>query len=109
VQGRKRAVHETGALLERLFDSRRADRAGLAAETPPPAREYLVPEDLMGLFVRITAVVAVAIVALILLGILVKIVIVAAVIAALVIAGLAVRNAVRSRRPGPVVTYTAHR
>jgi hypothetical protein len=73
------------------------------------ARQYVGPEDMMSLFVRITAVVAVAIVALILLGILVKIVFVAAIIAALVIAGLALYNLFRRRRPAPVVTYSARR
>ena len=64
----------------------------------------------MSLFLRITAVVAVAIVALILLGIVVKSFFVAAIIAAFVIAGLALYNAFRRRRPAPpVVTYTARR
>ena len=81
----------------------------MGAETRPPAGEYVGPEDMMSLFVRITAIVAVAIVALVLLGLLVKIVFVAAIIAALVIAGLTVYNAFRRRRPGPVVTYSARR
>jgi hypothetical protein len=97
----------TPQLLERLFDSRRAERA---VETRPEPVRYVRPEDMMNLFVRITAVVAVAIVALVLLALLVKIVFVAAIIAALVIAGLAVYNAIRRRRPAPpVVTYTARR
>ena len=63
----------------------------------------------MSLFVRITAVVAVAIVALVLVGFLVKIVFVAAIIAAFVFAGLAVYNVFRRRRSAPVMTYTARR
>lgn len=61
----------------------------------------------MSLFIRITAVVAVAVVALILLGFLVKIVFFAAVVAAFVIGGLALYNLFRRRGPAPVVRYTA--
>jgi hypothetical protein len=64
---------------------------------------------MMSLFVRITAIVAVAIVALVLVGFLVKIVFVAAIVAALVIAGLALYNVFRRRRPAPVMTYTTRR
>jgi small-conductance mechanosensitive channel len=100
----------TAQLLERLFDSRRAERPGAAAETCPAAGQYVAPEDLMSLFVRITAVVAVAIVALILLGFILKTVVVAAIVAAFVVAGLAIYNAVRGRRAAPpVVTYTQRR
>ena len=64
----------------------------------------------MSLFVRITAVVAVAVVALILLAFVLKIVFFAAIVAAFVVAGLTIYNAVRRRRPAPpVVTYTARR
>ena len=63
----------------------------------------------MSLFVRITAVVAVAIVALVLLGILVKIVFVAAIIAAFVVGGLALYNLFRRRAPAPMVRYTGRR
>jgi hypothetical protein len=84
--------------------------ARVLAETRPPAAEYLGAEDMMNLFVRITAVVAVAIVALVLVGFLVKIVFVAAIVAAFVIAGLAIYNVFRRRRPAPpVVTYSARR
>jgi hypothetical protein len=62
---------------------------------------------MMGLFVRITAVVAVAVVALILLGFVLKIVIFAAIVAALVVGGLALYNLVRRRGPAPVVRYKA--
>ncbi len=63
----------------------------------------------MSLFVRITAVVAVAFVALILLGFVLKIVIFAAIVAAFVVAGLALYNLVRRRQPAPVARYTWRR
>jgi hypothetical protein len=62
---------------------------------------------MMSLFVRITAVVAVAVVALILLSFLVKIIFFAALVAALVVGGLAVYNLFRRRAPAPVVRYSA--
>jgi hypothetical protein len=64
---------------------------------------------MMSLFVRITAIVAVAIVALVLLGIVVKIVFVAAIVAALVVGGIALYNLFRGRRPAPVARYTGRR
>jgi hypothetical protein len=64
---------------------------------------------MMSLFVRITAIVAVAAVTLILLAFLVKIVFFAALVAALVIGGLALYNLFRRRGPAPVVRYTAPR
>ena len=63
----------------------------------------------MRLFVRITAIVAVAIVALVLLGILVKIVFWAALIAAVIVGGLAIYNLFRGRAPAPVARYTWRR
>jgi membrane protein implicated in regulation of membrane protease activity len=84
--------------------------ARVLRETRPPAAEYVGPEDMMSLFVRITAVVAVAVVALILLAFVLKIVIFAAIVAAFVVAGLAVYNVFRRRRAQPpVVTYTSRR
>jgi hypothetical protein len=84
--------------------------ASVLPETPPAAPQYVGSEDMMSLFVRITAVVAVAVVALILLGFVLKIVIFAAIVAAFVVAGLAIYNVFRRRRPAPpVVTYTARR
>ncbi|HYW53732.1 MAG TPA: hypothetical protein VFF00_09340 [Candidatus Elarobacter sp.] len=62
----------------------------------------------MHLFVKITAVVAVAIVALIVLAFVLKIVLIAALVAALVIGGLAIARLFR-RRSGAVVTYDAGR
>ena len=63
----------------------------------------------MSLFVRITAVVAVAVVALILLGFVLKIVIFAAIVAAFVVGGLALYNLFRRRAPAPVMRYNARR
>ena len=63
----------------------------------------------MRLFVRITAVVAVAIVALVLLGILVKIIFWAALIAAVIVGGLAIYNLFRPRARAPVARYTWRR
>ena len=62
----------------------------------------------MGMFVRITAVVAVAIVLLIALAFLVKILFVAALVAALVIGALAISNLFRRRRTGQI-TYIQRR
>jgi tetrahydromethanopterin S-methyltransferase subunit E len=59
---------------------------------------------MMHLFVKITAVVAVAIVALIVLAFVLKIVLVAALVAALVIGGLAIARLFR-RRPAAMVRY----
>ena len=58
----------------------------------------------MHLFIKITAVVAVAIVALIVLAFVLKIVLLAALVAALVIGGLAVVRLFR-RRPATLVRY----
>ncbi len=62
----------------------------------------------MGLFVRITLVVAVAIVALIVLAFVLKIVLLAALVAALVIGALAVYNLFR-RRGSRQITYIQRR
>jgi hypothetical protein len=65
---------------------------------------------MMSLFVRITAVVAVAVVALIVLGFVLNIVIFAAIVAAFIVAGLAIYNVIRRHRSGPpAMTYTARR
>jgi uncharacterized membrane protein YjjB (DUF3815 family) len=65
---------------------------------------------MMRLFVRITAIVAVAIVALVLLGTLIKIVFWAALIAALIVGCLAVYNQLRRRAPAPIAPrYTWRR
>jgi hypothetical protein len=64
---------------------------------------------MMSLFVRVTAIVAVAIVALIVLAFVVKIVLIAALVAVLVIAGLGIAKLMRGRRSGAVVTYDARR
>jgi hypothetical protein len=63
----------------------------------------------MSLFVRITAVVAVAIVALIVLGFVLKVVVFAAIVAAFVVVGLTLAKACRRRRAAPMVTYTSRR
>jgi hypothetical protein len=65
-------------------------------------------EDLMQLFVRLTAAVAIAVVALIVLAFVLKIVIFAAVVAALVVGALAAWRIVRRRRTG-VVTLSTRR
>ncbi|HEV3089014.1 MAG TPA: hypothetical protein VGX96_17515 [Candidatus Elarobacter sp.] len=62
----------------------------------------------MGLFVRITAVVAVAIVALIVLAFVLKIVLIAALVAALAVGGLAIYNVFR-RRGSRQITYIQRR
>lgn len=62
----------------------------------------------MSLFVRVTAVVAVAIVALIVLFFVLKIVLIAALIAGLVVAGMWLNAALRRRRTS-VRTLTARR
>jgi hypothetical protein len=64
---------------------------------------------MMSLFVRITAIVAVAIVALIVLAFVLKIVLIAALVAALAVGGIAIANLMRRRRSGAVVTYDARR
>ncbi|HZO94899.1 MAG TPA: hypothetical protein VFB22_14240 [Candidatus Baltobacteraceae bacterium] len=63
----------------------------------------------MGLFVRVTAAVAIAIVALIVLGFILKILFVAALVAALVVGALFLWNAVRRNRSGGITTYTMRR
>jgi len=62
----------------------------------------------MGLFVKITAVVAVAIVALFVLAFVLKIVVVAAIVAAIVVGCLAIARLFR-RRNGAVMTYQPRR
>jgi hypothetical protein len=63
----------------------------------------------MGLFVKVTAIVAVAIVALFVLAFVLKIVVIAAIVAALVVGGVAIARLFRGRRNAPVMTYTARR
>ncbi len=63
----------------------------------------------MGLFLRITAVVAIGIVALVVLGFVLKIVLFAAIVAALVIGGLALAKVFRRRRTDQVMTITQPR
>ena len=63
----------------------------------------------MGLFVRVTAAVAIAIVALIVLAFLLKILFIAALVAALVVGALFLWNAARRGRSGGITTYTMRR
>ena len=63
----------------------------------------------MGLFLRVTAVVAIGIVALVVLGFVLKIVFFAAIVAALVIGGLALFNVFRRRRADRMMTITQAR
>ena len=62
----------------------------------------------MGLFVKVTIIVAVAIIALFVLAFVLKIVVIAAIVAAVVVGGLAIARLFR-RRNGAVMTIDARR